>query len=124
MRSSYWSADVCSSDLRDADLVGALLARAVGHHGVDLAAGGVVPFGLGGLAGYEADGLAALFVLEGAPVREVAQALDRLRSRAGERRTKGGGEGEGCEEEAGERSEEHTSELQSLMRITYAVFCL
>src|SRR3546814_4231953 len=26
--------------------------------------------------------------------------------------------------EAGERSEEHTSELQSLMRISYAVFCL
>src|SRR3546814_1289718 len=29
-------------------------------------------------------------------------------------------EGSGC----GERSEEHTSELQSLMRISYAVFCL
>src|SRR3546814_3997194 len=30
-----------------------------------------------------------------------------------------------CAEEAGlERSEEHTSELQSLMRISYAVFCL
>src|SRR3546814_5537413 len=27
-------------------------------------------------------------------------------------------------EERGERSEEHTSELQSLMRISYAVFCL
>src|SRR3546814_4742798 len=27
-------------------------------------------------------------------------------------------------EDAGERSEEHTSELQSLMRISYAVFCL
>src|SRR3546814_5853943 len=27
-------------------------------------------------------------------------------------------------EETGERSEEHTSELQSLMRISYAVFCL
>src|SRR3546814_2184218 len=27
-------------------------------------------------------------------------------------------------EEANERSEEHTSELQSLMRISYAVFCL
>src|SRR3546814_2067968 len=26
--------------------------------------------------------------------------------------------------EAAERSEEHTSELQSLMRISYAVFCL
>src|SRR3546814_3167175 len=30
---------------------------------------------------------------------------------------KGGGDGKG-------RSEEHTSELQSLMRISYAVFCL
>src|SRR3546814_7943550 len=33
----------------------------------------------------------------------------------------------GCDErsgEAGVRSEEHTSELQSLMRISYAVFCL
>src|SRR3546814_8329861 len=29
----------------------------------------------------------------------------------------------GCDE-AEERSEEHTSELQSLMRISYAVFCL
>src|SRR3546814_10052566 len=27
-------------------------------------------------------------------------------------------------EQQGERSEEHTSELQSLMRISYAVFCL
>src|SRR3546814_9135992 len=26
--------------------------------------------------------------------------------------------------QSGERSEEHTSELQSLMRISYAVFCL
>src|SRR3546814_8933040 len=29
-----------------------------------------------------------------------------------------------AEQERGERSEEHTSELQSLMRISYAVFCL
>src|SRR3546814_9031810 len=28
------------------------------------------------------------------------------------------------EQQCGERSEEHTSELQSLMRISYAVFCL
>src|SRR3546814_5581089 len=32
--------------------------------------------------------------------------------------------GEGDRREFGERSEEHTSELQSLMRISYAVFCL
>src|SRR3546814_10559549 len=30
----------------------------------------------------------------------------------------------GCVGSARERSEEHTSELQSLMRISYAVFCL
>src|SRR3546814_3437633 len=29
-----------------------------------------------------------------------------------------------CARNAGSRSEEHTSELQSLMRISYAVFCL
>src|SRR3546814_4905127 len=29
-----------------------------------------------------------------------------------------------CGREGGGRSEEHTSELQSLMRISYAVFCL
>src|SRR3546814_10726256 len=31
---------------------------------------------------------------------------------------------EGCKGIANSRSEEHTSELQSLMRISYAVFCL
>src|SRR3546814_5420778 len=30
----------------------------------------------------------------------------------------------GCPRPPGERSEEHTPELQSLMRISYAVFCL
>src|SRR3546814_1250378 len=32
--------------------------------------------------------------------------------------------GTAVKDEKGERSEEHTSELQSLMRISYAVFCL
>src|SRR3546814_8652938 len=32
--------------------------------------------------------------------------------------------GEGHVADVGHRSEEHTSELQSLMRISYAVFCL
>src|SRR3546814_2830052 len=30
----------------------------------------------------------------------------------------------GCDRSGADRSEEHTSELQSLMRISYAVFCL
>src|SRR3546814_5139944 len=43
-------------------------------------------------------------------------------------RTTLGGEGlqhqDGCSHVYAARSEEHTSELQSLMRISYAVFCL
>src|SRR3546814_4820607 len=45
---------------------------------------------------------------------EVAEAAGRCGAR-----TPPGGTGGGC----GQRSEEHTSELQSLMRISYAVFC-
>src|SRR3546814_10114173 len=43
--------------------------------------------------------------------RRHQHAIDPPRERRGHRR-------------AGDRSEEHTSELQSLMRISYAVFCL
>src|SRR3546814_7851097 len=35
-----------------------------------------------------------------------------------------GDDGRACKRFGGERSEEHTSELQSLMRRSYAVFCL
>src|SRR3546814_9790057 len=41
-----------------------------------------------------------------------------------QRRGPGGQRGERERQEQGLRSEEHTSELQSLMRISYAVFCL
>src|SRR3546814_3838922 len=47
--------------------------------------------------------------------RRLARRLRGRRGRGCPRRTVGG---------AGSRSEEHTSELQSLMRISYAVFCL
>src|SRR3546814_6906542 len=40
------------------------------------------------------------------------------------RRLAGGGDAGAEPRRAGDRSEEHTSELQSLMRISYAVFCL
>src|SRR3546814_5049213 len=36
----------------------------------------------------------------------------------------GGGDHRALDRDVGQRSEEHTSELQSLMRISYAVFCL
>src|SRR3546814_7712070 len=46
-------------------------------------------------------------------------ARDRIRYRPAGQDVRGGGMGGGAR-----RSEEHTSELQSLMRISYAVFCL
>src|SRR3546814_13937459 len=52
--------------------------------------------------------------------RREAQRLD---DRRGSRLEAGGGGGVGGALER-HRSEEHTSELQSLMRISYAVFCL
>src|SRR3546814_9975578 len=119
MRSSDWSSDVCSSDLVvGGDDEGALPAdHVVAVVGCDR----------------------AVFVEDGEAVdgdtlqhREVAQAVRRGAlvgaAVAGDvdhlapavvavARQLGQGELDG-------RSEEHTSELQSLMRISYAVFCL
>src|SRR3546814_7686878 len=54
-------------------------------------------------------------------VQLLAQALDLLGTRSGTIGTLGVGL---YGEAVATRSEEHTSELQSLMRISYAVFCL
>src|SRR3546814_9038385 len=110
MRISDWSSDVCSSDL-DAALLGlvsqdgplpqeaAHAGAAVAHRGRDHAA-------------------------------HVAPAVDEDRI---ERQPDGPSEGVDLRQPGAApitfgrlhgRSEEHTSELQSLMRISYAVFCL
>src|SRR3546814_2711033 len=116
MRISDWSSDVCSSDL---DLVGARLDRRRHfglHNGIEgdrrlawtAAAGpcrfspsdiqlGDSPFSLFPLR-------LALCDIHHSPVSCPTSRLSRRRYRR--------------------RSEEHTSELQSLMRISYAVFCL
>src|SRR3546814_4080898 len=79
----------------------------------------------------------ALPILRARSARRRDRQIRHHRSRCARRRA-GGGEGAGREAEAGQRpiehhdprplhpprSEEHTSELQSLMRISYAVFCL
>src|SRR3546814_4356068 len=73
-----------------------------------MAAAAIAPWPLGytgALYGWTAAILSAVFVL--------------LSIQVGTRRT---GEGDTMQPE--KRSEEHTSELQSLMRISYAVFCL
>src|SRR3546814_7972147 len=108
MRISDWSSDVCSSDLRRAGRDGCgveqlpqpmLNARDDKRERCSLReCHGVATAAPGKLRGRENADVLAPDVVE----------LDPLRRRI-------------CVEN---RSEEHTSELQSLMRISYAVFCL
>src|SRR3546814_4368560 len=113
MRISDWSSDVCSSDLDH--IVGAVVAHAaqrVGHarRREDVADVREI----------------AVRLIEIAPLGEIGDELlakdvhaifegRHLVPRLGPAHCVGAKVG---------RSEEHTSELQSLMRISYAVFCL
>src|SRR3546814_2149235 len=100
MRISDWSSDVCSSDLMRKFHRNALTALILGNLAI-------VP--------------AYALAQDAAPPQDAAAAQEEPAGEAGDDVT---------ELQAvvvsGEimRSEEHTSELQSLMRIPYAVFCL
>src|SRR3546814_8455661 len=113
MRISDWSSDVCSSDLFVMDLEQHphLRQPGVGERGRHPHHRALDDIGAGALdRGVDRRTLGALaFVLDlGLDARKVRLAADQ---RLGEA-------------VFAHRSEEHTSELQSLMRISYAVFCL
>src|SRR3546814_2791810 len=118
MRISDWSSDVCSSDLLTQHAARILACRS---------------------------GLRPETLRPGSdPQRQVRRLDDATGDEAGQRHFRGGNEpvivgraveilaefrklarsvkGSGADQRR--RSEEHTSELQSLMRISYAVFCL
>src|SRR3546814_7318430 len=132
---SGWSSDVCSSDLSETprafldDMIGRrhrdIAVGAGGGHGGDprLLAGGIGDDQRPARRGDAIGEIGALLRIVGD-----ARILRKRRHRRVARRLEavaqleqvlalgiGGG---------GPRSEEHTSELQSLMRISYAVFCL
>src|SRR3546814_6368113 len=122
MRISDWSSDVCSSDLmaqyserlRDPKWRASPVGRRLGHHEVQYAVSQI---------GGSGDTACAQGTREFPP----ADALDQCRQDDGDCAQKTGvvsddAEKQGSREQA--RSEEHTSELQSLMRISYAGFCL
>src|SRR3546814_5248756 len=104
VRISDWSSDVCSSDLVPRG------AAAYGRRAAD----GLAEETGGGVAGGSGGGCEA----SGATVSSCSSSEKRssgCHSRA-----------PACQASVSRwiRSEEHTSELQSLMRISYAVFCL
>src|SRR3546814_7988857 len=104
MRISDWSSDVCSSDLRlAAASVASSNARARSGASMSPSDAGSIP----------------------APLR-IANMSSRVASGAGSRQSaaKSAATAVSAAPMRSARSEEHTSELQSLMRISYAVFCL
>src|SRR3546814_10612990 len=101
MRISDWSSDVCSSDLLDQRAFSHIEQRHVSRAVSDGLSNGVRELRRVG----ENDLLLGLEVVEQGAAREKGGFGDVIQGR-------------------GLRSEEHTSELQSLMRISYAVFCL
>src|SRR3546814_10458465 len=122
-RISDWSSDVCSSDLIDAVGVGNRLGDFLG-----LASGAdqvhCVAQPLHGGAGNENAALERIggLAVDAVGDRRQQPVLRALEFAAGVEHQKAAG-AVGRLAHA-RRSEEHTSEFQSLMRISYAVFCL
>src|SRR3546814_9227181 len=102
MRISDWSSDVCSSDLQDREAAGL-----PDSGGADLRSelGGPLILEAAGRVPHDGRRLTDSPTKQRPPTRAVDQVIFCFRSRS-------------------RRSEEHTSELQSLMRIPIAVFCL
>src|SRR3546814_4580159 len=96
MRISDWRSDVCSSDL---------------IRGEDHVANTAVQVQLFAALGFAVPCFAHLPLLTDAAGHNLSKRIGSLSLAA-------------LREQGIERSEEHTSELQSLMRISYAVFCL
>src|SRR3546814_6649052 len=112
MRISDWSSDVCSSDLEAVHEGAALGQQKAGHCPAFLFRRGSARWQRGALAPEQADD---------------EQDHDRSDQGADEACRFAGLVEAGCLPDPSRqqrRSEEHTSELQSLMRISYAVFCL
>src|SRR3546814_6627824 len=107
MRISDWSSDVCSSDLRK----------------VESNRGAIPTVGIAGDHRESCLGTTRAVVLKVDETGFDVGQGEAGSGQAGQQHHAGDLVGDREGDEAG-RSEEHTSELQSLMRISYAVFCL
>src|SRR3546814_4560013 len=122
MRMSDWSSDVCSSDLLQvaAQRVDFLVGQRLGDLGHDVEQVRIAFAGGAGAVFLQAmDHVVRLLAADVRVGRaRVAGAGGAMAGHAGRDSALGVAAAEQL------RSEEHTSELQSLMRISYAVFCL
>src|SRR3546814_3548111 len=116
MRISDWSSDVCSSDLGEAvEAQGERTAARFEVGQLDVVTGGAAFGDRHGRGPYRSRSRPACWPQS---LRISSHLGDHVRAASNVPRT-------GCERGDGQlRSEEHTSELQSLMRTSYAVFCL
>src|SRR3546814_2799638 len=109
MRISDWISDVCSSDLK---------SRAKLHQFAEAAGREVSHFEISAILTPESE-VESVKIYEDAGVDRVALTLPDIESIDDARRAL-----ETFSNKMRLRSDEHTSELQSLMRLSYAVFCL
>src|SRR3546814_6404223 len=119
MRISDWSSDVCSSDLEEIDILQRLGTWARGI-GIDTKTRTLLKALDIGFEQMITTGAArkALIFTESRRTQEYLKTFLETHGYRGQVVTFNGTNG------GPERSEEHTSELQALKRISYAVFCL
>src|SRR3546814_4711860 len=123
MRISDWSSDVCSSDLENALewAIEGLVAQFIDHYGQEIRL-----FRIDFPREIQRRLLLRMISRLEPRLKPRGDALDQalVQLALGKKYTMGGLLLQGGEIWTVKRSEEHTSELQSLMRISYAVFCL
>src|SRR3546814_5577361 len=128
MRISDWNSDVCASDLRSRSRILTMSSPKQFKFILRLYSGVEIPIGLGAHALLTAFKNASIFARDFTPglsstpddtsTRPVAVTPIASRTLAASSPP------DTPQRSGARRSEEHTSELQSLMRISYAVFCL
>src|SRR3546814_1574654 len=125
MRISDWSSDVCSSDLGPNERIGEVRDRAAAaeQNVRDAAADALKAQGRN--LERQADINATRLDEQARSIRDAAdKRADALDAQSRSIRNAADKQADALYEQARARSEEHTSELQSLMRISYAVICL
>src|SRR3546814_2387535 len=124
MRICDWSSDVCSSDLQHRTEIARVGEAVAEEHGVAVGAVALREDGRGGQRQRGGEGMTEGTGQQRHGILLGNGAARDVRGRMVAHVSTNAGRAQGAVPHRGCRSEEHTSELQSLMRSSYAVFCL